>query len=404
MSALPSPRPLARIALVGGQVVPVTGPPIDQGVVLFADGLIEAVGDASLPIPSDAYRIDVTGCHVVPGLIDPHTHLGVLPDGDGWADADVSEDYEAIGPRLRAVDAVNSADMAFRDAVAGGVLAVGINPGSCCPIGGQAVAMRTHGHGMNDMLLRAPCGMKSGIGENPKRDFGLKGRAPITRMGTAAMIRRAVEDARRHLAAGDGTVDLDADALGRVLSGEIPWRQHVHRADDIVTAVRLADEFGYRLVIEHGTEADRVAGLLAERDIPVITGPLVVARFKDEMKNRSLGLPGRLAAAGVAVAICTDHGVVPVHCLAYQAALAVREGLDPTTALAAITIVPARILGVAEQLGSLEPGKDADLCVWSGDPLDARQRVLTAFVRGHRVYSYDTERGVGVLDGEDWTL
>ncbi|MGH3359920.1 MAG: amidohydrolase family protein, partial [Nocardioidaceae bacterium] len=214
----------------------------------------------------------------------------------------------------------------------------------------------------------------------------------------------ALTRAQRHLDGGGDPDDLNSVGLARVLSGEIPWRQHVHRADDIMTAIRLADEFGYNLVIDHGTEADLVADRIAERGIPVITGPLVMCRYKEEMKNRSLGTPGRLAAAGVKIAIATDHGVVPVQFLPYQAALAVREGLDRTTALEALTISPAEILGIDDRLGTLEPGKDADICIWTGDPLDIAQRVETAYIQGQPIYHYDHQRHTGVLDGEDWSL
>jgi imidazolonepropionase-like amidohydrolase len=185
--------------------------------------------------------------------------------------------------------------------------------------------------------------------------------------------------------------DLRWEALGLVLKGEIPWRQHCHRADDIATALRLADEFGYRLVVDHGTEAVLLANQLAERNVPVLIGPLLTSRSKVELRNRSLANPGRLAAAGVELGIITDHPVVPIHLLHVQAALAVREGLDPATALRAVTIVPARVLGLDDRLGSLEPGKHATLCVWSGDPLDARSRVETAWIEGRRVYGADPD-------------
>jgi imidazolonepropionase-like amidohydrolase len=181
--------------------------------------------------------------------------------------------------------------------------------------------------------------------------------------------------------------DLRLEALGRVLRREIPWRQHCHRADDIATAMRIADEFGYDLVIDHGTEAHLLAGLIAERGIPVIIGPLFTSRSKVELRNRSLANPGRLAAAGVTIAITTDHPVVPINFLVHQATLAVKEGLDPQVALAAITINPARIAGISDRLGSIEVGKDADLVIWSGDPLDVNSRVELALIEGAEIYS-----------------
>jgi imidazolonepropionase-like amidohydrolase len=187
------------------------------------------------------------------------------------------------------------------------------------------------------------------------------------------------------------------EALAKVLRREIPWRQHCHRADDIATAMRIAEEFGYELVIDHGTEAHLIADLIAARNIPVIIGPLFTSRSKVELRNRSLANPGRLDAAGVTIAITTDHPVVPIAFLIHQATLAVKEGLDPAAALRAVTINPARIIGVADRLGSIEPGKDADLCVWSGDPLDVMSRVERAYIEGTQVYEYDYAQREGVF-------
>lgn len=389
------------VAITDGRVVPITSPPIEGGTVLIADGRLVAVG-ADVPVPENARRVNASGMWVLPGLIDAHTHLGTLEDGEGWAGDDHDESTEPVTARLRAIDAINPADSGFRDAVAGGVLAVGVNPGSCNPIGGQSVALRTYGRTADLMALRAPCGMKSALGENPKKAYGDRRQMPSTRMGTAAVIRQALTRARDYLDHPPTHTDLDLEALAMVLRHEIPWRQHVHRADDIATALRLADEFEYRLVIDHGTEAAKLADILAGRGIPVIVGPTIIGGSKVELRNRSLRTPARLAAAGVQVAIATDHGVVPVQYLPTQAAVAVREGLDAATALAAITINPARILGIDDRLGSLEPGKDADLCLWSGDPFEVMSRVETAFVQGRPVYRYDSERNVGVLDGRDW--
>lgn len=392
-------------AIVSGRVMPVVGDPIEAGTVLLADGRITAVGGPELAVPPAAEVLDASGRWVLPGLIDAHTHLGVHEEAQGWAGQDTNELTDPVTAHVRALDAINPADLGFRDAISGGVLAVNVNPGSGNPIGGQTVALRCWGRRVDEMVLRQPSGLKSALGENPKRVYGEQKKTPSTRLGTAAVIREALTGASNYLTrwehrdegAPPPDVDLKYAALAMVLRREIPWRQHCHRADDIATALRLAEEFGYDLVIDHGTEAHQLADVIAARDVPVVIGPLLTARSKVELRNRSLRNPGLLAAAGVRIAITTDHPVVPIHFLVHQATLAVKEGLDRTEALRALTITPASILGVADRLGSLEAGKDADVCIWSGDPLDVMSRVEVAYSRGEEIYRYDAERAEGVF-------
>jgi imidazolonepropionase-like amidohydrolase len=388
------------VAIVGGRVVPISGAPLDSGTVLVTGGKITAVGP-DLHIPDDATVIDAAGSWVLPGFIEAHGHVGVHEEAEGWAGSDSNELTEPVTAQVRALDAINPADLGFRDAVSGGVLAVNVNPGSGNPIGGQTAALKCWGRTVDEMLLKAPAGMKSALGENPKRVYGERKQSPSTRLGTAAVIRGALVDAANYLAKLDAEQrktederkpvdrDLKLEALGRVLRREIPWRQHCHRADDIATALRLAEEFGYNLVIDHGTEAHLLADILAAKDIPVIIGPLFTSRSKVELRNRSLDNPGKLAAAGVTIAITTDHPVVPINFLAHQAALSVKHGLDRDTALRALTINPARIIGIDDRLGSIEPGKDADLVIWSGDPLDVLSRVTLALMNGEEIYRFE---------------
>jgi imidazolonepropionase-like amidohydrolase len=386
------------LAITGGRLVPVNADPIESGTVLVTDGKITAVG-ASVPVPAGAEVIDAAGSWVLPGFVEAHGHVGVHEEAEGWAGSDTNEMTDPVTPHVRALDAINPADMGFRDAIGGGVLAVNVNPGSGNPIGGQTCAIKCWGRTVDEMLLRAPAGLKSALGENPKRVYGEQKKTPSTRLGTAAMIRAAFVDAANYqskIAAEQQKPeserkpvdrDLKLEALAMVLRREIPWRQHCHRADDVATALRIAAEFGYELVIDHGTEAHLVADLLATRNIPVVIGPLFTSRSKVELRNRSLANPGKLAAAGVTIAITTDHPVVPINFLVHQASLAVKHGLDPDTALQALTINPARIVGVADRLGTLEPGKDGDIVIWSGDPLDVLSRVQRAFVDGREVYT-----------------
>jgi imidazolonepropionase-like amidohydrolase len=396
-------------AIVGGRIVPIDGPPVDDGVLLIEDGRISAVGGADLAVPEGAQVVDAAGKWVLPGFVEAHGHLGVSEEGEGWAGSDVNETTDPITAQVRVIDAINPDEQGWRDAVIGGVLAVNVNPGSANPVGGQTAALKSYGGTVDDRLLRAPAGMKSALGENPKRVYGDKKQTPATRLGTAAVIRAALVEAQNYLAKIDAEAakpvadrapiarDLKLEALGLVLRRQIPWRQHCHRADDIATAIRISEEFGYELVIDHGTEAHLVADKLAERGIPVIIGPLFTSRSKVELRNRSLANPGRLDRAGVTIAITTDHPVVPINFLVHQATLAVKEGLDRDTALRALTVNPAKILGIEDRLGSLTVGKDADLCIWSGDPLDVMQRVERAFIDGREIYTYDYAASEGVF-------
>ena len=393
------------IAVTGGYVVPIAGDPIENGTVLIEDGRIVAVGtDADVDIPDDAELVDAAGMWVLPGFVESHGHVGVHEEGEGWAGNDTNEMTDPNGARFRALDAINPADEGFRDALAGGITTVVVKPGSGNPIGGQTVAIKVWGRTVDEMVLKEPCSVKSALGENPKRVYGDQKKTPSTRLGVAAIIRDALlktQDyrAKRDHAIREGTPferDNTHEVLGRVLDGEVPWCQHTHRADDIATAIRLSDEFGYRLVINHGTEGHLLADLLAEREIPVIIGPLFTSRSKVEVRNRSLRNPGILAKAGVKIAITTDHPVVPIEFLVHQATLAVKEGLDTDTALKALTVNPAEILGLDDRVGALKPGLDADVVLWSGDPLDVMSRALRVYVGGREVYHFDEETGRGV--------
>ena len=390
------------VAIVGGYVVPVEGDPIPDATVLITDGVITAVG-ADVAVGSDVEVVEAAGKWVLPGFVDAHAHLGVWEEGEGWAGADVNEMTDPNGARLRALDAINPADEGFRDALAGGVTSCVVKPGSGNPIGGQTVAIKTWGRMVDEMVIKSPASVKSALGENPKRVYGDKGKLPSTRLGVAAVIRDELMKAqdylaRREAALGKGEPferDPSAEVLVRVLQGELPWCQHTHRADDIATAIRLADEFGYRLVINHATEAYLLDDVIAERGIACIVGPLFHTRSKVEVRNRSLATAGKLANAGVLVALTTDHPVVAIDFLVHQAAFAVREGMSREDALRTITINPASILGFADRVGSLAEGKDGDVVIWSGDPLDVLQRAERVYVCGHQVYRYAD--GVGVV-------
>ncbi|CAN5429696.1 amidohydrolase [soil metagenome] len=390
------------IAITGGYVVPVSGQPIQNGTVLLRDGKVEAIG-SKVKIPRRAQVVDASGKWVLPGFVEVHAHLGVHEEAEGWAGQDTNEMTDPNGARLRALDAINPDDEGFRDALAGGVTTAVVKPGSGNPIGGQTVALKCWGRVVDEMLVKEPVSVKSALGENPKRVYGDQKKLPSTRLGVAAVIRDAFTKAQdyrdKRTAAEQKKEPFDRDPtceiLVRVLDGELPWCQHVHRADDVATAIRLADEFGYRLVINHGTEGHLVADLIAAKNIPVIIGPLFTTRSKVELRQRSLRNPGLLARAGVQIAITTDHPVVPINFLVHQATLAVKEGLDRDEALRSLTINPARMLGLDDRVGSLTAGLDADVVIWSGDPLDIMSRALQVFIGGREVYTWDGSIGSG---------
>jgi imidazolonepropionase-like amidohydrolase len=393
------------IAITGGYVVPIEGEPVDGGTVLLRDGKIAAIEGPGFAVPDGYTVVDAAGKWVLPGFIDAHAHLGVHEEAEGWAGNDTNEMTSPVTAQVRALGGINPADLGFRDAISGGVLSVNVNPGSGNPIGGQTVALKCWGRTVDQMVLREPAGLKSALGENPKRIYGERKETPSTRLGIASVIRGAFVAALNYQAKLDNPTserpvverDLKLEALLRVLRKEIPWRQHCHRADDIATAMRIAREFGYNLVIDHGTEGHLIADQIAAAGIPVVIGPLFTSRSKVELRNRSLANPGRLAAAGVEISLTTDHPVVPIHFLIHQATLAVKEGLDRTVALRAVTIHPARVIGCADRIGSLEPGKDADVVIWSGDPLDVMSRAELAYSSGREIYRYDYERREGVF-------
>ena len=393
-----------NIAITGGYVVPVDGEPVEGGTVLIQDGKIVAVG-SDVDIPDGIEVVDADGAWVLPGFVEAPGHIGVHEEAEGWAGQDTNEMTDPVGARMRALDAINPADLGFADALSGGVTTAVIKPGSGNPIGGQTVAVKCWGRTVDEMLVREPVSVKSALGENPKRVYGDKGKLPSTRQGVAAVIRDELTKAQDYLAKkaeaeADGKAferNNTLEILGKVVSGELPWCQHAHRADDIATAIRLSEEFGYKLILNHGTEGHLIADVIADKQIPVIIGPLFTARSKVELRNRGLRNPGILARAGVELAITTDHPVVPIHFLVHQATLAVKEGLDSDTALRSITANPARIMGLDDRVGALKAGLDGDVVIWSGDPLDVMSRALHVYVQGREVYTWDESKGEGVV-------
>jgi len=398
------------IAIVNGKVYTITHGTLEKGVVLIEGKKIVEVGE-NVTIPAGTQVIDAAGKVVFPGLIDAHCHAGIFNDGVGWEHADGNETSDPITPHLRALDAVHPEDLAFPDIISAGVTTILTGPGSANLIGGQWICIKTAPRAsIEEMILQEPAGMKMALGENPRRVYGSHDRAPSTRMANAGELRAALVRAQNYmhkwaqyetdllayeqkLAAGEADIkppvpperDLKMEALGKVLRREMRVHIHAHRADDILTAVRIAEEFNLDVNIEHATEGYKIASILAEKKIGCTVGPILFSRSKYELRNMTPANPGILARAGVKVAIQTDE-MSAVRYLAINAALAVREGMPEEEAVKAVTINAAEIIGVQARVGSLEPGKDADVVIFSGHPFDYRTVAEKVFVEGELVY------------------
>ncbi|MFL5732524.1 MAG: amidohydrolase [Chloroflexia bacterium] len=373
----------------------------ERGAILVGDdGKIVGVGpEGELSAPEGAEVVDAVGKVITPGFIDAHTHVGIGEMAVGREGSDTNESTDPVTPQVRAIDATYPGDTAFADALAAGITAVNVMPGSGNVIGGLAVLLKTYGTRIDDMVIRHPTGLKAAMGENPKRGFGDQKKMPSTRLGIAGLMRENLVKAHNYLQKRDAAElqadptkpferDLKLEAIGMVLRKEIPMRWHAHRSDDILTAFRIRDEFGFDMVLDHATEAHLIADELVKRNIPAVVGPNLTARYKVELKGRTLATPGILVRAGVKVALTTDHWVVPVQYLPLALVMAVKEGLDRSQALKLVTSNPAEIMGVGDRIGSLKPGSDADLVIWSGDPLDIYNRPEKVYVNGKQVYEY----------------
>lgn len=359
------------------------------GSVIVEDGRIKEIGE-ELDIPDDAKIIDVEGKTVIPGMVDAHCHTGILEEAESWEGNDTNEKFDPFTPHLRALDGINPFDIGFQDSLKAGITTVNVGPGSGNPIGGRFASLKTGGSEIvDDRILREPTGMKMALGENPKRVYGEQDKVPSTRTGTTGIIREKLFEAENYLKKLESDEDVERnfkiESLLPILKNEIKARIHAHRSDDIVTAVRISEEFGLDLVIEHCTEGHKIADFLADRDIPAVVGPGLSSRSKREVKERTFRTAGVLSQKGVKVAIMTDSPVVPIQYLPLLAAYSVREGMDREEALKAITINPAEICGIDDRVGSIEPGKDADLVVMGGDPLDLKSEVERVFMEGREV-------------------
>jgi imidazolonepropionase-like amidohydrolase len=411
----------ATLAIRGGKVYPISGPPIEHGVLVVANGKIVAVGEeGKTKIPRGATVEDATGKIVMPGIVDSHSHIGIIANPLAEDSGDANEASGPIEPGLRAMDAIDPADPNIRMATAGGITTANIMPGSGNVMGGQTAYVKLRGSTIEQMLIPETIGgMKMANGENPKH-YGAKDKSPMTRMEEAALARGIYEKATQYkakweaynkaVAAGDKTAkqpdrDLDLEPVVEVLEGKRVVHNHTHRADDIMTALRLSDEFHYRLVVQHGTESCLVVDELAKRHIPVSFTVVDSLGGKFETINLDLGCPGALERAGIKVALNTDDPITSSRLIIRQAALAVRGGLSEEAALKGLTIYPAEMLDLGSRIGTLEPGKDADFIVLSGPPFSVYTHVLETWIEGQKVFDRTNPQdlryatgGFGVVD------
>lgn len=331
---------------------------------------------------------------VMPGIIEAHCHMGITEEKKGMEGDDCNETVDPVTPWLRAIDAINSMDAAFDDAVRAGITAAMIGPGSSNVVGGQFALVKTRGRRIDDIIVKAPAAMKVAFGENPKVNYSGQGKSPSTRMAIAGMLRRELFEAcsyrqRKEQAVARGEdfqEDFTKECWLPVLRREIPLKAHVHRVDDIFTAIRIAREFNLAMTLDHCSEGHLIAEELAAEGFPAIVGPDLTSRNKIEVQNVAFKTAGVLARAGVQVAITTDHPVSQIQSLPLCAGLAVKAGLPMDEGLRAITVNPARICGAGERMGSLEPGKDADIAVFSGNPMEVFTQTLYTIIDGQVVY------------------
>ena len=382
------------IFIKNGTINTITNGIIVGNILIDNKKIIEIGSDIVAPL--DAEIIDATGKLVFPGFIDAHTHLGLWEDGMGFEGADGNEETDPITPQLNPIDGMNPMDRTFEEARNGGITSVCTTPGSANVMGGQCIAIKTFGRRIDNMVIKNPVASKIAFGENPKSCYGRDEKTPQTRMAIAALLREHLKKAEEYLEEIElyeehedhdkPEYDMKMESLIPVLRGDIPFKVHAHRADDMFTAMRIAKEFDIKITLDHCTEGHLIVEELVEENYPVVVGPSLSERSKIELRNLTFDTAGILSNAGVDVSLMTDHPVIPVQYLPICAGIAVKHGMSTEKAIEAITINPARTLGIEDRVGSIEVGKDADIVIWDNNPIEIQSNVLFTIIDGKIVY------------------
>jgi len=388
------------MVIINGKIFTMEKENYDNGFIKIIDGKIAKIGsmdtfsESSNTFPNDMeYMLDVHGAWVLPGIIEAHAHIGITEEKWGTIGDDCNDETVPVTPELRAIDAINPMDPAFHDAIKAGITSVMTGPGSANVVGGQFVFMKTQGRCVDHMIVKNPAAMKVAFGENPKTAFGDKDMYPSTRMGVAALLRKNLFEAKQYYEnrqkRNNSQSDFEMESWIPVLKKEIPLKAHAHRADDILTAIRIAKEFDVDITIDHGTESHLITDNVKKSGFPVIVGTDLTSRSKIEVQNMNFKTNKILNDAGILFAITTDHPVALIQYLPICAGLAVRNGLSMEAALKAITINAAKICRVDERVGSLKIGKDADIAIFDGNPLEVFTKTLYTIIDGEIVYKVE---------------
>ena len=382
---------MGEVLIKSGNIFPITSGPF-KGDILIENGKIAKMGE-KIDDPN-AEIIDATGKFVFPGFVDAHSHIGLFEEGVGYVYQDGNEMTEPITADVSVMDAFNPSDPAIERALRGGVTTVMVLPGSANPIGGQGAIVKFKSKIVDEAVVKFPAGLKMALGENPKRVYGEKGKKPSTRLGISAVIRGFFMKVRDYMEKKKRAIEKDGVFLETdpqmevgelVLKGEIPARIHAHRADDILTAIRLADEFGFKLVIEHATEGYKIADYIKKKNVPLVLGPLFGFRTKLELQDMTYEAIKIINEKGILASLMCDHPVVHLEHANIHTATALRYGAKEEDLLKMLTINPAKIIGMEDRIGSLELGKDADIVIWNFHPFDFKAKAEHVFIEGEKV-------------------